>query len=152
MAMTGAQKTALYRERHPEKVAEYLATPHARELRTMAVRRWRARNPKEKKPLPPRVAELAVEQQRAMTAAKMREWKAKNEGYAYCADYPPKPTDGRCQNCGAEARLVLDHCHETGEFRGWICDPCNVGIGQLGDSVEGLERALAYLKRRGAHG
>jgi Recombination endonuclease VII len=150
--MTGAQRTALYRKRHPEKVAEYLNTAHARELRTMAMRRWRARNPKPKKSLPPRIADLSVEQQRAITAASTRKWKAKKDGFAHCADYPIKPADGLCQNCGAEARLVLDHCHQTGEFRGWICDPCNVGIGQLGDDIEGLERALAYLKRGGRHG
>jgi hypothetical protein len=44
--------------------------------------------------------------------------------------------------------LCLDHNHETGKFRGWLCDNCNTGIGKLGDTVEGLERAIAYLKRQ----
>jgi hypothetical protein len=42
--------------------------------------------------------------------------------------------------------LVIDHDHETGEFRGWVCNDCNVGIGRLGDTVEGLEQAIDYLK------
>src|ERR1019366_6138471 len=39
---------------------------------------------------------------------------------------PPRPADGRCQACGEERVLCLDHCHKTGAFRGWICHPCNL--------------------------
>lgn len=40
-----------------------------------------------------------------------------------------------------------DHEHGTSNFRGWICKPCNTGVGSLGDSIEGLERAIKYLKK-----
>jgi hypothetical protein len=40
-----------------------------------------------------------------------------------------------------------DHDHRTGKFRGWLCRMCNTAIGALGDDVDGLERALAYLRR-----
>lgn len=43
-------------------------------------------------------------------------------------------------------RANIDHCHETGEVRGILCTGCNTGIGHLGDNIEGLERALYYLK------
>ena len=56
-----------------------------------------------------------------------------------------------CDCCGKEPRgyrgLVLDHCHDTLKFRGWLCELCNLGIGQLGDNLEGVEKALAYLRR-----
>jgi hypothetical protein len=42
--------------------------------------------------------------------------------------------------------LAVDHCHETGKIRGLLCFKCNTGIGALGDSIQGLERALAYLR------
>jgi hypothetical protein len=64
---------------------------------------------------------------------------------------PPMPT--HCECCGASAKdrplgkLVLDHDHKTGKFRGWICDKCNIGIGKLGDDVEGIQRAIDYLNR-----
>lgn len=45
--------------------------------------------------------------------------------------------------------LVVDHDHQTGETRGLLCNACNQGIGQLGDDIENLERAAAYLKRAG---
>ena len=40
----------------------------------------------------------------------------------------------------------IDHDHETGKIRGILCGPCNMGIGQLKDSIEIVESALKYLK------
>ena len=61
-----------------------------------------------------------------------------------------------CDSCGKKHRktLVLDHDHETGEFNGWLCDDCNVGIGRLGDTLDGLMKAVKYkemIKRRKTH-
>lgn len=62
--------------------------------------------------------------------------------------YPQVPT---CNCCGTTPqhydKLQLDHCHETKVFRGWLCRSCNTGIGILGDDLDGLTNALAYLKR-----
>jgi len=44
--------------------------------------------------------------------------------------------------------LVVDHCHETLKFRGWLCESCNHGIGKLGDNIEGVQKALDYLRRK----
>lgn len=49
---------------------------------------------------------------------------------------------------GAPKSLVLDHNHKTEKFRGWLCDHCNVGIGLLGDDIEGLQMAMAYLQNK----
>ena len=42
---------------------------------------------------------------------------------------------------------VLDHCHHTGKFRGWICHHCNTGIGALKDDPVRVKKALEYLNR-----
>tara|TARA_R110002126_G_scaffold134483_2_gene278624 strand:+ start:43 stop:483 length:441 start_codon:yes stop_codon:yes gene_type:complete len=42
----------------------------------------------------------------------------------------------------------IDHCHTTGRVRGVICWNCNVGIGKLEDTEEGVQKALDYLNRR----
>tara|TARA_B100000683_G_scaffold272822_1_gene316860 strand:- start:356 stop:865 length:510 start_codon:yes stop_codon:yes gene_type:complete len=53
-----------------------------------------------------------------------------------------------CQNCGKKnEKLVFDHCHKTGAFRGWLCYQCNSAIGNLGDDLRGLQRAAKYLRR-----
>jgi hypothetical protein len=44
-------------------------------------------------------------------------------------------------------RFCVDHCHETKKVRGLLCSPCNRAIGQLGDTVQGVQRALTYLQR-----
>jgi hypothetical protein len=49
--------------------------------------------------------------------------------------------------CGASRALVPDHDHETGLARGWLCSECNGGLGILGDTIEAIERTLAYLKK-----
>lgn len=65
----------------------------------------------------------------------------------------PKPLwacPAQCECCGRSPgvrALALDHCHDTGIFRGWLCGPCNTSIGVLGDSLSGLARAAAYLRR-----
>jgi hypothetical protein len=63
---------------------------------------------------------------------------------------PSRPMPELCDCCGrppnARRSLALDHCHETNVFRGWLCVTCNVGIGALGDSYEGVMRAAKYLQ------
>jgi hypothetical protein len=44
-------------------------------------------------------------------------------------------------------RLALDHCHETGKIRGFLCNNCNRCIGLLGDKIENLVSAIKYLKK-----
>lgn len=59
---------------------------------------------------------------------------------------PDRPKPALCECCGQRAKLIcIDHNHKTGHFRGWLCANCNRGIGFLGDSIEGLQRAMYYL-------
>lgn len=56
---------------------------------------------------------------------------------------------GVCAICGElpeRQSFDLDHDHETGKFRGFLCGRCNKGLGLLGDSIEGLQRAIEYLQ------
>ena len=53
-----------------------------------------------------------------------------------------------CELCDERPSAHLDHDHNTGKVRGVLCLVCNTGLGKLGDTIEGLERALNYLKER----
>lgn len=53
---------------------------------------------------------------------------------------------GLCACCGKEKPLIVDHDHQTGAIRGLLCKICNVAIGNLGDSLQGLQRAVDYLR------
>jgi len=60
---------------------------------------------------------------------------------------------GKCQICGVPGietskGLVVDHDHETGDVRGLLCTRCNVGLGQFGDDMNLLNKALNYLSVR----
>ena len=45
------------------------------------------------------------------------------------------------------SKWVLDHCHETLTFRGWICHHCNTGLGGFSDDLTKVKRAVIYLKK-----
>lgn len=63
----------------------------------------------------------------------------------------------RCQICGAQPigsgsrfgllNLMLDHDHETGFVRDYLCNSCNTGLGAFQDSSDLLEKAALYLRR-----
>lgn len=69
------------------------------------------------------------------------------------------PEDHHCPICNASAKQafgqggqnlksswVLDHDHETGKFRGYICHNCNRGLGLFANSIERMLKAIEYLK------
>lgn len=58
---------------------------------------------------------------------------------------------GKCYICDVletecNKKLCMDHCHETGIFRGWICDNCNVGLSRFKDNIDILKKAIDYLE------
>ena len=77
-------------------------------------------------------------------SAYYRQWKygLSEEGYQALFD----EQRGRCAVCARGVPLVVDHDHETGQIRGLLCDPCNRGLGLLGEKLK-LERALDYLAK-----
>ena len=65
---------------------------------------------------------------------------------------PTRSTPDVCEMCGGlptgRGGLHLDHCHESGEFRGWLCSKCNQGLGLLGDNLALIvSRVEAYRER-----
>jgi hypothetical protein len=69
----------------------------------------------------------------------------------YWAHKNAPPVTDCCEACGkafsTTYKAVLDHSHKTGLFRGWLCNSCNSGLGQFGDDIELLQKAIDYLKK-----
>ena len=57
--------------------------------------------------------------------------------------------NGICKLCELEKELLIDHCHESGKFRGLICRECNLMLGHAKDKIPTLQRAIDYLKEHG---
>lgn len=85
--------------------------------------------------------------------------KLNNERKTLKKKYGNPPDDYKCPICGrTKSQLreqtrfksiwTIDHDHITGEFRGWLCHPCNRGIGMLGDNPQILQSAIEYLLNR----
>lgn len=68
--------------------------------------------------------------------------------------YPPPPI-GKPFQCPICTRtiirqykndVVLDHLHNTGKIRGWICRMCNNSMGMMEDDAEILQRAVKWIQ------
>lgn len=77
----------------------------------------------------------------------------KNYGISY-SDYVELETaqKSKCAICGTKDKgqkgvFYVDHCHSSGNVRGLLCSPCNLGLGLFKDSEEALAKALSYLKK-----
>lgn len=86
---------------------------------------------------------------KAHTARHRKRWKSRGlttlQGKALLRD-----SKGLCAICGNPFGVKgakLDHDHDTGLARGYLCNKCNLAIGLLGDTAESLGRAFAYLMR-----
>ena len=103
------------------------ADPVAARASVEAVRRYRAKES---------ARDILLRRQYGITITDYRTLKEKQGGRcAICS----KPAEG-------EWSLCVDHDHSTGAIRGLLCLHCNKGLGQFGDTIEGLMRAVRYLQ------
>lgn len=74
--------------------------------------------------------------------------KGKSQEFIDLGSVRPKPSV--CDICGRKGtRIILDHCHGTGNFRGWLCDKCNFSLGLADDDPKILRKMAKYLERYG---
>ncbi len=61
----------------------------------------------------------------------------------------PPPPPGNCPICNFFTdSWILDHCHFSNCFRGYICNSCNLGLGRFNDDIDILKKAIDYLGRQ----
>lgn len=56
-----------------------------------------------------------------------------------------RPRSERCEVCYEPGKVVFDHCHSRGHFRGWICRKCNLVLGLVKDDQTLLRNLAVYL-------
>ena len=68
--------------------------------------------------------------------SKKQNWKARGAKLTEqdIADYEKEIACGICGKSFNNDK-VLDHCHETGRYRGALCRQCNTSLGKLGDDI-----------------
>jgi hypothetical protein len=97
-------------------------------------------------------------EERERHLAALKRWHAKH-GKAYAAKRRERDAERRgatsprpqqCEVCGrrnGKHGIALDHCHQTGGFRGWLCYSCNTILGHAGDNPKILRDLITYLER-----
>lgn len=59
--------------------------------------------------------------------------------------------EGKCAICKNKPEnvkeLVIDHCHNSNEVRGLLCNTCNTAIGLFKESEDTLKEAIKYLEK-----
>lgn len=67
---------------------------------------------------------------------------------------PKPPADHVCPLClrgadelGYTSAFVLEHDHQTGEFRGWVCHDCNTAMSRIQDNPDTARRMANYLEK-----
>lgn len=87
--------------------------------------------------------------------AYLRQWRQDNPDYlrkqhlrrAY--DLTIEDIPDTCQVCGSDngsRTIFVDHSHETGNVRGFLCHSCNTILGHAKDDPALLEKLALYLR------
>lgn len=145
-----------------QKTKEWRSRPENKGKRAEEARRWREKHPDTYQEIRSRYREANLEKIRARDMEAKREYRltpeykeaqrlrqlrfrAKREAEQIAIAGRPKPEN--CEIClGNEYRIVWDHCHSHGHFRGWICDRCNRVLGLVKDNQELLRGMATYLE------
>lgn len=98
---------------------------------------------------------------RSKTASYFRHWKALNNENMRAQARRVGLTLGdyealflfqgqRCAACWTSTPgkkgFAIDHCHDTGQVRAFLCQPCNIAAGMVGDDPDRLDALAAYLR------
>jgi hypothetical protein len=151
-----------WRDANKQKLAQwdaaYRSTPEGKEKARLRQQKYREENRERVRELErARRAAMDPEARKLANRTRAREyyqrnperWRAYGRKQRGLPD-PTRPCPDVCESCGrsnGKHGMHLDHCHESGKFRGWLCGRCNRGLGFIGDNIESVERLLAYMKR-----
>lgn len=121
-----AGQAAEYRQEHPDK-------------HTQAKRNWEKNNPEkhERIQLRKKARDIGLDPDII---------EAHFDSHRGLCDLCSRPPSGTRKN-GRPRYLSIDHCHASGEFRGLLCNSCNLALGMFRDDADLMRRAADYVTR-----
>ena len=106
---------------------------------------WKAKDPskaKQKNMASNRKYDKSLKGKATMLKKKLNKYGLDNSAYNTLL----QKYDGKCHICKQATATHVDHDHNTQKVRGILCRSCNIGLGFLGDSLEGVLAAAEYLR------
>lgn len=128
-----AAQSKRYRIKHPDKqrvISKRYRAKHGERLRPLEAAAARERRRNDPDGQKERAARFKARREDALT------------------EIAGRPRPKLCEICNEfHLRIVFDHCHVGGHFRGWICDRCNRVLGLVNDLPGLLEGLATYLRK-----
>jgi hypothetical protein len=147
------------RKQYDKTKAWRAAHPNLHEYRAEEARKWRAKHPEVYKAIKQRYRATNAEaikikdrvtkahwRKQYPEAQKARELRYKERLESRLEAEAGRPRATSCELCSAPGRTTFDHCHDSGVFRGWLCDRCNRTLGQVHESSSLLRKMADYLE------
>jgi hypothetical protein len=136
-----------WKDRNPEKIRQYWKKAKATDpdrlranlhrYRTANIELVRSRDAEQHRNLRKRYPERE----------KIRGQRTRDKRNAKLEQIAGRKKPAVCDICHeVNIRIVFDHCHVSGHFRGWLCDRCNRVLGIVKESPELLMALRDYLK------
>jgi len=129
-----------WNQANPEKVKSIKQKWNTSEVGKYANIEWKRQNPEKARAIQRRAklkARYGISEEQYI---KMLE--EQNHSCAICGKHESQNVVGN-----KTIKLAVDHCHDTKDVRGLLCDRCNTSIGKFEHSVELLQKAISYLKK-----
>ena len=108
-------------------------------------RRWRQANPDKARATHDRW--IANNRERAAKSHKFRQLRHRYGLSREAYENLMRESGGKCQLCGGEQRLCVDHCHNSSVVRGILCLRCNTAIERFESVPEFPRLAAEYLEK-----
>lgn len=94
------------------------------------------------------------EKNRLKDNERTRNWKRTNKLKVKASIYKTTPehiqhiidnANNKCEICGSILNMCIDHDHNNGKIRGYLCNRCNTAMGMFNDDIGTLLRVIDYL-------
>jgi hypothetical protein len=152
MPLSNYQRVRLWRKRFPEKVAEQSRRRYKKNRDKIVAykKRWISQHLDHYRKMDRERAKRRRTQNPEKQAARSLKFRqALRQKQIIQAGRAPTPI---CELCGETVtKIVFDHCHSKGHFRGWICDRCNRVLGSVKDDISILNKMIIYLNNSHTH-